>query len=162
MKRMTVLKKWKENGNGNKRNEKNIIRRLPPLKKRRSYYGKIKKKITEFEIEIKTDNNTSIRLHEKLIANLEKKLSDIQARELSQWEAQVDPDPTKRMPQHIFQALNSKLTKEREETEKAFAGADFDWEYVFVNDGSKDNTWEIIQNLSNNNEYFKGISLSRK
>jgi hypothetical protein len=45
MKRMTVLKKWKENGNGNKRNEKNIIRRLPPLKKRRSYYGKIKKKI---------------------------------------------------------------------------------------------------------------------
>ncbi len=32
---------------------------------------------------------------------------------------------------------------------------------LFVNDGSKDNTWEIIQNLSKENEYFKGISLSR-
>lgn len=83
----------------------------------------LKKKITEFEVEIQNDNNTSIRLHEKLIANLEKKLSDIQARELSQWEAQSDPDPTKRMPQHIFQALNSKLIKEREETEKALSEA---------------------------------------
>ena len=83
----------------------------------------LKKKITEFEVEIQNDNNTSIRLHEKLIANLEKKLSDIQARELSQWEAQFDPDPNKRMPQHIFQALNLKLIQEREETEKALSEA---------------------------------------
>lgn len=32
---------------------------------------------------------------------------------------------------------------------------------LFVNDGSKDNTWEIIQKLSSQNEHFKGISLSR-
>lgn len=32
---------------------------------------------------------------------------------------------------------------------------------LFVNDGSRDNTWEIISSLSNENEYFKGISLSR-
>ncbi len=32
---------------------------------------------------------------------------------------------------------------------------------LFVNDGSKDNTWEIIENLSKQNGYFKGISLSR-
>lgn len=32
---------------------------------------------------------------------------------------------------------------------------------LFVNDGSKDNTWEIIQNLSKQNEYFKGMALSR-
>lgn len=31
---------------------------------------------------------------------------------------------------------------------------------LFVNDGSKDNTWEIIQNLSQN-EFIEGISLSR-
>lgn len=83
----------------------------------------LQKKITEFEIEVKNDNNSSIALHEKLIANLEKKLVDIQARELSQWEAQSDPDPTKRMPQHIFQMLNEKLLKEREEIERSLAEA---------------------------------------
>lgn len=32
---------------------------------------------------------------------------------------------------------------------------------LFVNDGSKDSTWEIIQKLSNDNHYFLGISQSR-
>ncbi len=32
---------------------------------------------------------------------------------------------------------------------------------LFVNDGSRDNTWEIIQNLAKECEYFKGICLSR-
>lgn len=32
---------------------------------------------------------------------------------------------------------------------------------VFVNDGSKDNTWEIIKNLYDNNQFFGGINLSR-
>ena len=83
----------------------------------------LKEKIAEFEAEINSDKNDSVKIHEKLISNLEKKLNDIQARELSQWEAQSDPDPTKRMPQHIFQALNAKLIKEREETENALSEA---------------------------------------
>ena len=32
---------------------------------------------------------------------------------------------------------------------------------LFVNDGSRDKTWEIIENLAKEDEYFKGISLSR-
>lgn len=32
---------------------------------------------------------------------------------------------------------------------------------VFVNDGSKDDTWSIIQRLANENEHFEGICLSR-
>lgn len=32
---------------------------------------------------------------------------------------------------------------------------------MFVNDGSKDKTWEIIEQLNLENEYFTGISLSR-
>ena len=32
---------------------------------------------------------------------------------------------------------------------------------VFVNDGSKDKTWEIIEKLYNQNTYFSGIKLSR-
>ncbi len=31
----------------------------------------------------------------------------------------------------------------------------------FVDDGSRDRTWEIIENLSNQNPHFKGIKLSR-
>ena len=83
----------------------------------------LKTKIKEFEIELKKDNDNSIQLHEKMIQNLEKKLENIQAREISQWEAQSDPDPSKRMPQHIFQALNAKLVKEREEVERALKEA---------------------------------------
>ena len=32
---------------------------------------------------------------------------------------------------------------------------------LFVNDGSKDNTWKIISELSESSKYFEGISLSR-
>ncbi len=32
---------------------------------------------------------------------------------------------------------------------------------LFVNDGSRDKTWEIIEKLAKEDEYFKGISLSR-
>ena len=83
----------------------------------------LKQKIAEFEIELKNNPDESIKLHEKMIKNLESKLSDIQARELSQWEAQSDPDPAKRMPQHIFQMLNTKLLKEREEVEHSLREA---------------------------------------
>ena len=36
-----------------------------------------------------------------------------------------------------------------------------DSKILFVNDGSKDKTWDIISQLSANNDAFKGISLSR-
>ena len=32
---------------------------------------------------------------------------------------------------------------------------------LFINDGSKDNTWEIIKQLASENEFVEGISLSR-
>lgn len=37
-----------------------------------------------------------------------------------------------------------------EQTQKAFANVDFDYEYVFVNDGSKDKTAEKLKELYNN------------
>ena len=83
----------------------------------------LQEKIAEFEIELKNSTDDSIKHHAKLITNLEKKLENIQARELSQWEAQSDPNPDNRMPQHIFQMLNAKLLKEREEIELALREA---------------------------------------
>lgn len=83
----------------------------------------LKQKIAEFEIEVKNVDRESTNLHEKMIKSLEKKLSDLNAREISLWESQVDPDITKRMPTHVFQALTEKLVAEREETETALAKA---------------------------------------
>ena len=79
----------------------------------------LRQKIDEYEIESHQSNDDIIKSHTKLIMNLEKKLSDLQDRELSQWEAQSDPDISKRMPQHIFQQLNAKLLREKEDVEKA-------------------------------------------
>ena len=79
----------------------------------------LKEYIADFELKMKFDNKESVIAHENLIKSLEKKLKDINARELSQWEAQSDPDPTKRMPHAIFVQLNEKLQKEKAEVEDA-------------------------------------------
>lgn len=83
----------------------------------------LERKITEYEIEAKQDNEETIKSHTKLIKSLEKKLSDLHDRELSQWEAQCDPDMSKRMPQHIFQQLNARLLAEKEEVGQALQRA---------------------------------------
>ena len=83
----------------------------------------MKKKIAEFEVAVNNVDNESIVLQEKMIKNLEKKLSDIDAREVTLWEAQVDPDPANRMPSHVFQSLTDKLKADRENTKTALAKA---------------------------------------
>ena len=79
--------------------------------------------IEDFEIRINTDTGDTARLHAELIKNLEKRMKDLQAKELSQWEAQSDPNPANRMPQEIFQKLNEKLLKEKEEVQQALCNA---------------------------------------
>lgn len=83
----------------------------------------LKESIADFEVRIDKKENDTAKLHAQHIKNLEKKLEDIEARELSQWEAQADPDPAKRMPQAIFQKLKEKLLKEKEETIQALFNA---------------------------------------
>lgn len=79
--------------------------------------------IDDFEIRIKNDTGDSAKLHAKLIKNLEKKMKDLQAKELSQWDSQSHPDPAQRMPQEIFKQLNEKLLKEKEEVQQALCKA---------------------------------------
>ena len=79
----------------------------------------LEQRIQEFEIKSNRHEDDSVQLHQKIINNLEKKLKDIQAKELSQWEAQSDPNPENRMPQEIFKQLNAKLLKEKEEVQIA-------------------------------------------
>lgn len=79
--------------------------------------------IEDFEIRLKNDEGDSIKLHARLIKNLEKKMKDLQAQELSQWEQQSHPDPEQRMPAEIFKQLNAKLLREKEEVQQALCKA---------------------------------------
>ena len=80
--------------------------------------------IEDFKVRIKHKKDDSSKLHLSLIENLKKKLKDLEAQELSQWEAQSHPDPKKRMPEHIFQRLNEKLLAEKEEVTQALCQAE--------------------------------------
>ena len=79
--------------------------------------------IAESQIQLKNENGSTIKNHEKLIKSLEKKYADLEAKELAQWEAQANPDPAQRMPAAIFQKLNEKLQQEKEDTAKALEHA---------------------------------------
>ena len=79
--------------------------------------------ITELDLHISSDSGDSVKLHEQLIKNLEKKLKNIQDRELSQWEQQSHPDPAQRMPPEIFKQLNEKIIAEKEEVQQALKSA---------------------------------------
>lgn len=79
--------------------------------------------IEDFEIRIKNDEGDSAKLHSRLVKNLEKKMQELQAKELSQWEAQSHPDPAQRMPAEIFKQLNEKLLKEKAEVQQALCKA---------------------------------------
>lgn len=79
--------------------------------------------IEDFEIRIEKDEGNSVKLHARLIKDLEKKMKDLEAQELSQWEMQSHPDPTQRMPAPIFKKLNEKLLADKEEVRQALCKA---------------------------------------
>lgn len=83
----------------------------------------LKQCIQDFEIRIKNNDGDSLKLHQNLIKRLEAKKIELEKKEIAQWEAQTDPDPERRMPQHVFKMLNEKLLKEKEEVNQALCQA---------------------------------------
>lgn len=79
--------------------------------------------IKDFEVRIKNNNDDSFKLHRSLVTRLETKLKELEKKEIEQWEAQYDPDESKRLPPHIFKTLNEKVLKEKDEVNKALAKA---------------------------------------
>lgn len=79
--------------------------------------------IADFEIRLKNDEVDSIRLHNNLIKNLQKRLKTLEEQEYNQWKMQSSPDPTERMPQEIFKKLNADILKEKEEIQQALCKA---------------------------------------
>ena len=79
--------------------------------------------IKDFEMRLQNDEGNSVKLHASLIKRLEAKKKELEEKELAQWEAQADPNPENRMPQHIFKRLNEKLLQEKEEVQQALCKA---------------------------------------
>ena len=79
--------------------------------------------IADFEMRISNKQDDSVKLHRELISNLEKKLEELQAQEDMQWEGLYNPDPNKKIPQDVFDRLNSKVLKEKEAVNKALCKA---------------------------------------
>ena len=81
----------------------------------------IKDCIQDFELRIKNNQDDSFKLHKDLVVRLEKKLKELEEKEVKQWEDQYNPEIA--MPQEIFKKLNQKLLLEKEEVQKALAKA---------------------------------------
>lgn len=83
----------------------------------------IRECIEDLEVRIKSGTDDSFKLHRDLVKRLEKKMEELEKKEVEQWEAQYDPDETKRLPPHIFKVLNEKVLKEKDEVNKALCKA---------------------------------------
>ena len=81
----------------------------------------LKKRIADYEVEAMGGNDELLQAQERLLDSLERKLSDIESREISLWESQLDSET--RMPPNVIRVLTAKLEKEREEAEKALEKA---------------------------------------
>ena len=112
--------------------------------------------IGDFEIKLKNaDNNNEVEQHLKLIELTEKKLKKLEQTEMSQWEAQTNPDISQRMPQHIFKSLNDKVVAEISETKEAL-------KELYGNAPKKVNYESKIATFKKALEYIKDDSISPK
>lgn len=77
--------------------------------------------VEDYKIQVKENKDDSTKLHIDLISRLEKKLKELEEREVKQWEDQYKPEVA--MPPEIFKQLNAKLLKEKEEVKQALCDA---------------------------------------
>lgn len=79
----------------------------------------LKQCIEDFEIRIQNNESDSVKLHARLIKQLEAKSLELEKKEISQWEKYSE----EAMPKHIFDTLNEKVLKEKEEVRQALCKA---------------------------------------
>ena len=71
--------------------------------------------IEDFELQIKNNNSDTAELHRQLIAQQEKRLEDLRAQEVAQWDEKIKGQ----MPQHVFDQLNEQTLHDIEEVTQA-------------------------------------------
>lgn len=83
----------------------------------------LKAHIEDFEGRIQNNEGDSVKLHARLVKDLQKQQKDLEAREVEQWKQQTNPDPALRMPPEVFKMLNEELLKEKERIRLALCEA---------------------------------------
>lgn len=79
----------------------------------------LKQCIYDFEVRIESDDKDSQQLHENLIKRLKLKLEELNRKEISQWEKYSEEN----MPKEIFEKLNEKVLREKDEIQQALCKA---------------------------------------
>lgn len=81
----------------------------------------LKKYIQDFDIKIQNNSDDLLDAHMDQVRILEKRLEELDAIEISQWEKFTNPEVP--MPKDIFEKLNEKVKKERDEVREALNNA---------------------------------------
>ena len=74
----------------------------------------LQKSLDDFSVEVCASNDDAIKLQEEKIATLEKRLKDLEFKELALWEKYTEDN----MPKTVFDSLRSKYETEKDSTEK--------------------------------------------
>ena len=83
----------------------------------------LEKHIHDFTVKLQSDEPEVISFHQEKIRLLERRLKELQEKELALWEMQSDPDVTLRMPPEIFRTLNEKTQAEKESVQQSLREA---------------------------------------
>ena len=81
--------------------------------------GILREALTDFEIRVDAGEDKSIDVHRQLVARLERRMAELDALEIAQWDKYTQEG----MPKHIFDALNAKVLNEKEEVRMALCTA---------------------------------------
>lgn len=75
--------------------------------------------IADFEVRIEAGEDGTAEVHRQLVERLERRLVELEALEVAQWEKYT----LEGMPKHIFEQLNGKVLAEKEEVQQALCTA---------------------------------------
>lgn len=79
----------------------------------------LREALADFEVRVAAGEDKSIDVHKQLVARLERRMAELDALEIAQWDKYTQED----MPKHIFDALNAKVLTEKEEVRLALCTA---------------------------------------
>jgi hypothetical protein len=75
--------------------------------------------LEDFDVRVETGTDDSIEVHRQLVVRLERRLAELEALEVSQWDKYTQEG----MPKHIFDLLNQKALAEKAEVQDALCTA---------------------------------------
>ena len=81
--------------------------------------GILRQALEDFEVRVANGEDKSIDVHNQLVARLERRLVELDALEISQWDKYTKEE----MPKHVFDALNAKVLAEKEDVRQGLCTA---------------------------------------